>query len=368
MSSAVYFANIRSRTPKDNKVTKLQRLFDAAQFGEIVAKNDLVALKVHFGEKGSDAYINPVFIRQIVDKVKTRGGKPFVTDTNTLYSGSRFNAVDHIQTAIEHGFDYAVINAPILIADGLKSQSICEVAIKSKHFDVVKVASDIVKADSMIVISHFKGHELSGFGGAIKNLAMGCAPAAGKKDQHQPGIFVIEKKCISCGKCIEICPVNAIGMRQEKARINREICTGCAECMHFCQAHAIEFDWETKLTPFMERMTEYAQGVLQCKKGKIGFINVLLNIVPDCDCMPLSDAAIVPDIGILASMDPIALDKASYDLVNKQSGNRQSHLKSNFKPGEDKFKGVWGKTDSLIQINYGEALGMGSSHYNLIEV
>jgi len=368
MASTVYFANARSRLPKENKITKIQKLFDAAGFDSIISENTIAALKVHFGERGSDAFVKPVFVRQIVDKVKALGGKPFLTDTNTLYSGSRFHAVDHIQTAIEHGFGYAVTQAPIIIADGLRSQSYEEVAVKLKHFNTIKVASDVMRADSLILINHFKGHEMSGFGGAIKNVAMGCVPARGKKDQHKAGMSVKQKECVKCGACIAVCPEQAIEMKDTSAFIDREICTGCGECMNRCPHHAIEFDWHTEIAPFMERMTEYAFGVLQSKKGRVGFMTFLLNIVPDCDCVPWSDTPIVPDIGILASTDPVAIDTACYDLVNQQLGLKNSYLTRNVNPGEDKFVGLWKNTQSRIQLTYGEEIGLGSTDYELVEI
>ena len=184
MASEVYFADLRARNPEENTISKIQKLFDKAGFAELLGEGDLTAIKIHFGEYGNDGYINPVFVRQVVEKIRTAGAKPFVTDTNTLYSGSRHNAVDHLTTAIEHGFDYSVVRAPLIISDGLKSQNAADIDIEQKHFKSVKIGSDIAAADSMIVMSHFKGHIVAGFGGAIKNLAMGCAPAAGKKDQH----------------------------------------------------------------------------------------------------------------------------------------------------------------------------------------
>lgn len=368
MSSKVYFVNFRSRSENDNKIHKIQRLFDRAGFKNFISRDDLTAIKVHFGEKGNDGYINPVLVRQIVDKVKESYGNPFVTDTNTLYIGSRHNAVDHAITAIEHGYNYSVVGAPVIIADGLKSQNISDIEINKKHFKSVKIAGDIVKSDSMIVVSHIKGHPLAGFGGAIKNLAMGCATFAGKRDQHSPRPMVLNEKCAGCGQCVTICPGQAIAVVGETASINKDLCVGCCECITLCSSRAIEIDWTTEVAPFMERMTEYAYGAVKDKQNKTGYINFLMNITPDCDCFPFSDAAIVPDIGILASTDPVAIDMASYDLVNKQSGFHNTQLCSNHESGRDKFKGLAEYTESLIQINYGEQLGLGSKHYELIEI
>lgn len=369
MGSDVYFANLRARSKGENKVSKIKRLFDEAGFKDFISENDLTAIKIHFGEEGNDSYINPVYARQIVDKIKDCKGKPFLTDTNTLYSGSRSNAVDHLITAIEHGFNFSVLGAPVIIADGLNSKNSIEVEINKKHFNRVKIAGDIYESNSMIVMSHFKGHELAGFGGSIKNLAMGCAPAAGKQQQHstvKPEIFA--KKCMGCRRCYNVCPVKAISMIDKKAGINAEFCIGCGECVTVCGSLAIRPNWGTDVTSFLERMTEYALGAVKNKQNKVGYINFLINITPDCDCVPWSDSPIVPDIGILASKDPVAIDRASLDLINKQSGFENSLLKCNHEHGKDKFTGIRDDVDGYRQIIYGDEIGLGSKDYNLIEI
>jgi uncharacterized Fe-S center protein len=344
-------------------------LFEEAGFVELLGVDDLTAIKIHFGEYGNDSYVNPVFVRQVVEKIRAAGAKPFVTDTNTLYSGSRHNAVDHLITAIEHGFDYSVIRAPLIISDGLKSQNAQEIEIGLKHFKSVKIGSDIVAADSMIVMSHFKGHIVAGFGGAIKNLAMGCAPADGKKDQHfRTSPHVVEDKCIACGKCVDICPVGASAILGEASSIAREVCISCGQCMEACPAGAIDIDWENDIPEFLECVTEYAYGAVKGKENRVGYINFLLKITPDCDCVPWSDAPVVPDIGILASKDPVALDQASFDLVNRQKGLTNSALKCNHEAGADKFKGIWPMIDGTRQLEYGERIGLGSRSYELIEI
>lgn len=367
MSSKVYFASVRAENRRENKITKIQKLFDAAGFGNLVNKGDLTAIKIHFGERGGDAYINPVFVRQVVDKLKEKGAKPFVTDTNTLYSGSRHNAVDHYTVAIEHGFAYAVVGAPIIISDGLRSQNFDEVTVDKKHYKTVKIASDIEAADSMIVMTHFKGHGMAGFGGTIKNLAMGCAPAAGKKDQHAVKMLVNEEKCIACGKCVDPCPVAAIAIGS-KTEIDPNICLGCGQCLTICSDKAIAMDWGDEGEAFMEKMTEYAYGSVKSKKGKVGYMTFLLSISPDCDCVPWSDTPIVPDIGILASTDPVAIDQAALDLINKQRGHEHSELKCNHGAGQDKFKGLRPELNGETQITYGEKIGLGTTKYELIEI
>jgi uncharacterized Fe-S center protein len=366
MTSKVYFYNLRTRTEKGNKVNKVGNLFDQAGLGQLVEKDDLTAIKIHFGERGNDSHISPVLVRPVVDRVKAKGAKPFLTDTNTLYSGSRHNSVDHLITALEHGFDYTVTGAPVIISDGLRSDNIAEVSIGQKHFSSVKLARDMVTADSMIVLTHFKGHELTGFGGAIKNLAMGGAPAIGKKEQHNCRMAVDRDACVGCGSCTEVCPEGAITLQDGKASVSEEDCIGCGECMTVCQEKAVDIDWATAIPPMMERMTEYAYGVVKPHRGHIGFMNFLTDIVPDCDCCPWSDAPIVPDIGFLASTDPVAIDQASFDLVNAQVGASGSMLEHNLEAGGDKFRGLRSNVEPTVQLSYGEEIGLGSRKYELI--
>ena len=373
MPSEVFFANLRSRTAKQSKSMKVKALFEKAGFSKIVTPEDLVAVKLHFGEAGGDTYINPIFVRVAVDLVKEAGGKPFLTDTNTLYSGSRHNGVDHLATASSHGFVSEVVGAPVIIGDGLMGENRRDVSLdgKGKYFEKAHIAGAIVEADGMVVLSHFKGHGMAGFGGAIKNLAMGCAPAAGKKDQHFTRISVNEGKCVGCGECIEICPVKALSFieteKGRKATSDKEVCIGCGECITVCPMKALAMDWEEAGKEFLERMGEYAWAAVKDKKEKVCYINFLLNITPDCDCVPWSDTPVVPDIGILASWDPIALDQACYDLVTAQEGFKNSLLECNHKAGEDKFVGL-GRVDGRFQLQHGAQLGMGNLEYKLIEI
>ncbi|HVP95161.1 MAG TPA: DUF362 domain-containing protein [Methanoregulaceae archaeon] len=366
--AAVYFASLRARAPYDSTVSKVGRLFDEAGFGECIGKNALTAIKLHFGEMGNDSYINPVFVREVVDRVRKCGGKPFLTDSNTLYLGSRSNAVDHIETAIRHGFDYAVAGAPLIIADGLSGGNTRSVSIDKNHFAEVIISGDIVASDSLLVLSHFKGHEVAGFGGAIKNLAMGCASARGKQEQHSARPLVIKAHCIGCGKCTVVCPKSAISLKRKKSHIDRELCIGCFECMTVCSQHAIDIDWETEIPRFVERLVEYAFGAIQGKERRLCCMNFLTRITPDCDCVPWSDAPIVPDIGILASKDPVAIDAASFDLVNGQAAIPGSLLTRNHRKGADKFKGLRAGTDAFRQVTYGEEIGLGTSEYKLIDI
>ena len=364
----VFFADLRARAANKNRTAKLKKLFEAVGCENIVAKGDLTAVKVHFGERGCDTHISPSHARAMVERIKALGGRPFVTDTNTLYSGSRHNAVDHISTAVEHGFDYAVLGAPVIIADGLDSTNVLNVPIDGKHFTHVKIAGDIVRADSLMVLSHFKGHELAGFGGAVKNLAMGCAPRAGKQDQHCVRFAVDAKKCIGCGECVAVCPVGAATMADKKAAIEKSLCIGCGECLTVCPKKAMSINWHTEIGPFMERMVEYACGAVAGKAGKVAYFNFLTNVTPDCDCVPWSDAPIVPDIGFLASTDPVALDKACFDLVNEQAACPDCKLEHGLPSGEDKFAALWKWTRGDMTFSHGEAMGLGMPRYELVRV
>lgn len=371
MKKDVYFVNLRTRNENGNKITKIKKLFDKAGLKNMLSEGDLTAIKVHFGELGSDGYINPVFVRQIVDKIRECSANPFLTDTNTLYSGSRSNAVDHATTAVLHGFDHAVVNAPVIIADGLKGENVRAVEIDKRHFKSTRIAGAIAEADSMIVLTHFKGHEMAGFGGAIKNLAMGCASPEGKKDQHSVRPSVNDK-CIGCGKCEKVCPKKAITVENKKSFIDKMKCIGCGECMTVCPVKAIDMGGELESRVFIEKLTEYAYGAVKGKEGKVGYINFVINVTPDCDCVPWSDAPIVSDIGILASEDPVALDSACYDLVNKAVAlsdtllnHDHSHHHDNH---EDKFKAMRKDTYGDVQLTYGEELGLGTKDYNLIEI
>ncbi len=369
MAAKVYFANARARIHTENKITKINRLADAVGLGGMIGQGDLTAIKLHFGEHGNDTHLRPMYARQIVDKVRAAGGKPFLTDTNTLYTGSRTNAVDHLLTAYEHGFSFATVNAPVLIADGLRGGNAATVVINQKRFKEVIIGRDIHDCDCLVALSHFKGHMVAGFGGAIKNLAMGCATNQGKLAQHSPRLEVDRDKCIGCGLCQEHCPTQAAQVGDDgKCAVDVAKCIGCFECVSVCQEGAVQPDWLQDIPVFMERMTEYAYGAIRNKAGKVCFINFLLDITPDCDCANWSDTPMVPNIGMLASTDPVAIDKASYDLVQAQTSLANSKLELPLGPGQDKFGAAWAHTQGLTQITYGEQIGLGTAQYELIEI
>ncbi|MDY6851401.1 MAG: DUF362 domain-containing protein, partial [Thermodesulfobacteriota bacterium] len=238
MKSKVFACDMRT-TPRENMLQKLGRLIDALDLGQSIKKRDLVAVKLHFGEKGNTGFIRPVFIRQVVNKVADLGAHPFVTDANTLYVGARSDSVQHLRTAIENGFAYSVIGAPLIIADGLKGGAAAEIPINLEHIQTAYIATDIAEADAFISVAHFKLHELSGFGGAVKNTGMGCAARRGKLAQHSSiAPKVKAKMCIGCGDCVNNCAHSAIALIEvdgkDKARIDPKKCVGCGECILIC--------------------------------------------------------------------------------------------------------------------------------------
>jgi uncharacterized protein len=365
MKSTVYFTDL-SAGPKENLISKLGRLIEIAGLSRIVHKRDLVAVKLHFGELGNTAYIRPVFFRKIIEIIRKAGGDPFLTDANTVYAGTRSDSVNHLQTAIHNGFSYSVVDAPIIIADGLRGKSEIAVEINQKRFQQVYIGSEIVNADALISVAHFKGHELSGFGGTIKNLGMGCASRKGKLAQHSTvSPKVIQKKCIGCEDCVPHCSQSAISVTNKKASINPETCIGCGECILICPNSAIQIQWNQSVPVFLENMAEYTLGVLKNKTNKALFVNFITDISPACDCYGHNDSPLVRDIGILASTDPVAIDQASVDLVNKETALPGSCLKENRGAGEDKFKGLYPYVDWTIQLDYAEQLGLGTRKYNL---
>ncbi len=368
MKSNVYFIDFRA-TPKENFPSKLNRLLETSGMAAVIEKKDLVAVKLHFGELGNTAFIRPVYIRKIVELIKQLGGDPFITDANTVYAGTRSTAPRHLTTAIQNGFAYAVVEAPLVIADGLRGRTETAVAINQKRFKKVYIGTEIVQADVLISVAHFKGHELSGFGGTIKNVGMGCASRKGKLAQHSTvHPQVIAEKCEGCGDCVLRCSQKALSVIEKKAVIDSKKCIGCGECILICEKGAIEIQWNQSIPVFLENMVEYTMGVLKNKKGKSLFINFITDVSPACDCMPVNDAPIVRNIGVLASTDPVAIDQASVDLVNREPALPDSCLKVNTGPGEDKFKGIYPNVDWQIQLDYAQALGIGTKAYELVRI
>ncbi len=365
--STVYFTDFRTGS-KGNIATKIRKMFETGGFSKAIAKDEYVAVKTHFGELGNVAFIPAPVIRIFVDIINGLGAKPFITDTNTLYRGCRSNAVDHLKNAMLHGFGMECAGAPVIIADGLMGNDYKTIPFDGNHYKELKIASAIYNAHVAVVVSHVKGHELYGFGGALKNIAMGCVPPSGKQTIHSEfKPRVKESECRACGKCIAKCPVDAIAYNaNKKAQINQNICSGCGECVVVCPYAAIPVVWKTSHKPLHERTAEYVKGILDTKPGKWIFFNFIMNVSPDCDCFPWNDAPVVPNIGIAASFDPVALDRACTDMVNRAEILPGSRLYTS--KGEcnviDKIGGQgW---QSLFECC--EKIGAGERAYELVEV
>lgn len=366
MSSQVFFTDIRTGN-RENLHDKLERLIEAAGLATVVAKGDLTAIKLHFGERGGHAFIRPTFIRRLVERIKAHGGRPFLTDSCTLYPGQRKEAVSALVCGIENGFDFAVAGAPLIMCDGLRGHSAKRVSIPGTILQEVDIALGILEADTLLCVSHFKCHELTGFGGAIKNLGMGCSSREGKLEQHSTlAPTVAEAVCTGCGACLKACAHDAIVIVEKKARINAQRCVGCGRCVAVCDETAIRIEWNEAPTLIMQKMAEYALGAVHGKVGKTLYVNFVTQVSPACDCYGHSDAPIVADLGILASTDPVALDQACADLVQKAQGLHNTALTCGHESGGDKFRGVHPEIPWEAQLEHAERIGLGHRRYELI--
>jgi uncharacterized Fe-S center protein len=368
MSSKVYFIDFRADV-QTNTMAKLENLIETAGLPEVIKQRDLVAVKIHFGELGNAAFIRPIYMRSILKTIKKNGGVPFLTDANTLYAGTRSDAPHHLTTAIQNGFAYAVVDAPLVIADGLRGKSEVALPVYGKHFESAYIGKEIVEADVFISVAHFKGHELSGFGGTLKNVGMGSASRKGKLAMHSTvSPQVNAEHCIGCGECVEHCSQHALVLNDDKATIDDERCIGCGECILICSNEAIEIKWDREIPRFLESMVEYSAALLRQKAGKSLFVNFITDVSPACDCYPANDAPIVKNIGVVASRDPVALDQASVDLVNAEPALSNCRLSVNTEAGGDKFKGLYPNVDWPIQLDYAQHLGLGSRTYDLVRL
>jgi len=350
-TSTVYFVETNSRELGRLKVA-LKKLMKSLPFFGKLKQREIVPFKLHFGEKGNRGHWHPELVKVCVDKVRSCAAKPFLTDTNVLYHGGRTNAVDHLMTAYEHGFSIDACGAPLIIADGLFSENVVELPYAGKHCAAIKAAGSVLTNDSLLVLTHFTGHMLTGFGGAIKNVGMGLAGRAGKQVQHSSvKPQVIAKKCVLCRRCIEACPVQAIRDDGRSAVIDQSVCVGCGDCVAACRFAAIEINWEADVKDLQERMVEYAAGILARLKN-VCCITLLTTITKECDCLETGTAGMVEDIGIIASDDPLAVDQAGFDLVMQRADG-------------DVFKKAHPRADYLRQLEYAVEVGLGSRAYKL---
>lgn len=362
--SVVWFADLRAGS-RQNLFDKIGALLESAGVKDRFRKGHLVAVKLHFGEKGNASFIRPVFVRSVVESIKETGASPFLTDTNTLYVGTRGNSPEHLKTAIENGFDYAVVSAPLIIADGLRGDSSSLVKIGGKHFKEVGIAKEIASADGLVVLTHFKCHELTGFGGALKNVGMGSACREGKLAQHSNTAPLVDPSgCTACADCLAACPAAAIEVKSA-AVISEETCIGCGHCIAVCPQGTIKIRWNESPARLQEKMVEHFEGAVKGKEGRCVYLTFVTQVSPACDCYGHNDAPIVGDIGMLASNDPVAIDQAAADLVNAAEGFRGTALSNGHEPGGDKFRGVHPDIGWEAQLDYASLRGLGSRDYIL---
>ena len=370
-SSKVYFTNLRT-TPKSNLLDKMERIAKKAGLAELDLDRKFVAIKIHFGEPGNLAYLRPNYAARMAKMLCKAGAKPFLTDSNTLYSGGRSNAVDHIQSAMENGYNPISAQCPVIIADGLKGTDYREIPLNGKYCKVPKVGAAIVDADVIISMNHFKGHEQTGFGGALKNIGMGSASVGGKLELHSSSKPVIRiDNCKGCNICVLHCAHDAVRLGvDKKALIDYSKCVGCGQCVALCQYDsAVLADYDTSEI-LNYKIVEYTKAILD---GKPHFhVSFIMNVSPECDCWNHNDAAIVPDIGIAASFDPVALDRACADLVMKAPVLPGSRLAESCHDGvcdhDDKFHIVHPNTNWRSGLDYAEEVGIGTQNYELIEI
>ena len=369
MASKVYFADLRADV-HENLQQKLTRLMKTAGMGDIDFRDKFVAIKLHFGEPGNLAFLRPNWARTVADFVKERGGKPFLSDCNTLYVGGRKNALDHMDSAMLNGFNPMTTGCQIIIGDGLKGSDEVEVpVVGGEYVKNAKIGRAVMDADVFISLTHFKGHEEAGFGGCLKNIGMGCGSRAGKMEQHNAGKpHVAQKHCIGCGQCRKICAHGAPIIENGKAHIDHDKCVGCGRCIAVCPKDAVRIDWDESTTNLNCKIAEYTKAVVD---GRPCFhISLVIDVSPNCDCRPENDMAIVPNVGMFASFDPVALDMACVDAVNAQTPLRGSaaddaHAKAHV---HDHFQRLHPDTNWRSCLEHGEKIGIGSREYELIKI
>ena len=371
--SAVYFTDLRV-TVGTSLLDKLKKLLQKAGIGEIDFDGKLTAIKINFGEPGNLAYLRPNYAKAVADLIKELGGVPFLTDCNTLYVGRRKNALEHLEAAYENGFSPFSTGCHVLIADGLKGTDDVSVPVEGGTMvKEAKIGRAIMDADVFLSLNHFKGHELTGFGGAIKNIGMGCGSRAGKMEQHKSGKPTVDQAlCRGCGLCAKLCAQAAISYDSaRKASIDHDRCVGCGRCIGVCNFDAIANHNDSANDDLCVKMAEYTKAVLA---GRPHFhINLVIDVSPYCDCYAENDLPILPDVGMFASFDPVALDQACVDACNRAEpipGSRLTDLCSaaGFHDRHDHFHNSMPETNWETTLAHAEKIGIGSRQYELITV
>ena len=365
--SKVYFANMHA-TKQQNLQQKLYRLIKKAGINEIDFDRKFTAIKMHFGEPGNLAYLRPNYAKILVDIVKQLGEKPFLTDCNTLYVGGRKNALDHLDSAYINGFSPFSTNCHVLIGDGLKGTDEVSVpVVGGTYIKEAKVGRVIMDADVLISLNHFKCHELTGMGGALKNIGMGCGSRAGKMEMHSSGKpFVIEDKCIGCALCQKNCAHEAITIMNKKASIHHDKCVGCGRCIGVCATDAVQAARDEANDILNKKIVEYTLAILRDRPHF--HVSLAIDVSPFCDCHGENDVPIVPDIGMFASFDPVALDKACCDAVNNQEPMKGSILDKSERIYGDYFTDIHPKTNWKVALDYAKEMKLGNTDYELIQI
>lgn len=355
MTSDVFFVKKAVGEDDNSLCLRLEKALREKDFLSFIGAKDYVAIKMHFGEHGTQGYVRPLYLKAIGDLVKEKKGLPFLTETSTLYTGRRSNAVGHLELAQEHGFGFEHTGMPIVMADGLLGNEEEVVEIPGRLYQKVNLAAGVVRANALVCVSHFTGHLATGFGAALKNLGMGCASRKGKLNQHstaKPSIRL--EKCEACGECVPWCPEAAITCPDANAVIDSEKCIGCGECLTVCRYGAVGYNWGATYLELQQKVTEHAWGVVKTKPGKLLCLNFLTRITKDCDCLGGNFNLILPDIGVLISTDPVALDAASLDLVEKSAGKALGKMAYDIPCRE--------------QLDHARRIGFGSPEYQLQEI
>ncbi|MGE5197940.1 MAG: DUF362 domain-containing protein [Deltaproteobacteria bacterium] len=335
---------------------KLSRLLDESRILDFFSSGEQAAVKMHFGEEGNTGFVRPEYVKEVCTRIIRQGAIPYLSDTNTLYPGRRLTSREHARLAREHGFSKEAVGADLVIPDDKKAGETARIEINQKFIDTAKVAAFFCRVSAIVGLAHFKGHMMTSFGGALKNVGMGCAAREGKLAQHSDvSPEVIADKCAGCAACQEACPVQAIVLIKKRSHIDAKKCIGCANCIAACPHSAIEINWESGGNTIQEKMVEYAKAALKGKERNSAFINFAVKITKECDCLAKDDPKISPDVGIFASRDPVSIDKASYDLVIKTCG-------------KDIFKEAHPKRDGFKQLRHAAEIGLGNLEYELIEI
>lgn len=372
MSAKVYFSDMHIAIG-DSILAKFKRLIMKAGIGQIDFRDKFVAIKVHFGEVGNMAFLRQQYARVICDYVKEQGGKPFLTDCNTLYVGYRNNALNHLDAAYMNGYNPLATGVHTIIADGLRGTDEREIPVAGgEYVQKAKIGAAVAEADIVISLTHFKGHVAAGFGGALKNLGMGCGSKKGKMEMHSSGTPRIDTElCIGCGACVRNCANDGVHVLDKKAVIDEQHCLGCGYCIAYCPKGAIMTKWDEAKAVMNKKIAEYTKAVID---GKPSFhVSLVVDVSPECDCEGCNDIPVIPDVGMFASFDPVALDQACVDAANRQpivpgsmadrEGNEHKSEHSH-----DVFRLVHPDTDWEAGLIHGEKLGIGTREYELLTV